>query len=226
MQPIRSLEDIIGYTFKDPALMKAALMHPSMGARNNQRLEFLGDAVLEICISRQLFDVVPALQEGVMTRARAALVKEDTLFDIAHGIGLGHYIHMDRACAAGGGRDNKSILSDALEALLAGVFLDGGLDAADAVIRLLWEGRRQSENAASDAKGALQEYLQSRGRPIPTYVTLNESGPAHKRRFQVGVLLEGTQKAAAKASSKKRAELEAARIALDLIFKEEEDHEA
>ncbi|MDD4104333.1 MAG: ribonuclease III [Clostridiales bacterium] len=226
MQPIRELQETIGYTFRNPALLRTALTHPSHGARNNQRLEFLGDAVLELCVSRLLFERTPVLREGDMTRTRAALVKEDTLYAIARGIRLGQYINMDKACAAGGGRDNKSILSDALEAVLAGVFLDGGLDAADTVIHLLWHGLLKGDSAASDPKGALQEYLQSKGLPTPTYVTLEESGPAHKRRFQVGVLIDGAEAARAEASSKKRAELEAARLALNLMLKAGAGNEA
>lgn len=220
------LEQKLGYTFRDAALLQLALTHPSQTEKNNQRLEFLGDAVLEICISRLLFDQKPELQEGEMTRRRASLVCEDALFDIARSLELGRYIRMDKTCELSGGRERKSIVSDAMEAVLAAVYLDGGMEKVAPVIGALWAQRLMEKGSPLDAKGALQAYLQGMGREQPEYVLTAESGPMHKRLFEMAVLVDGREKGRAVSTAKKRAEQEAAAMALAALQREEASHEA
>lgn len=216
----------LNYAFKRPELLRQALTHPSASEKHYQRLEFLGDAVLEMCISCMLFNMEPRLNEGEMTRRRALLVCEDALFAIADSLGLGQAILMDRNCEQSGGRRRKSIVSDALEAVLAAVYLDGGLTSAQAVIERLWSGRIRQDMPALDAKGALQAYLQGQGRAQPSYVLLSESGPMHKRLFEMAVLVEGRERGRAVSTSKKRAEQQAAETALSALQREEMKDEA
>lgn len=220
------LERKLGYVFHSEALLKRALTHPSVSEQNNQRLEFLGDAVLEMCISRLLYERSPELQEGEMTRRRASLVCEDALFDVAQGISLGQCIYMDRNCEASGGRTRKSILSDAMEAVLAAVYLDGGTDSAARVIGMLWAQKLNEKGSPLDAKGALQAYLQGMGREQPQYMLMAESGPMHKRLFEMAVLVEGREMGRAVSTAKKKAEQEAAEIALAALQREEWTDEA
>ena len=210
-----ALEEKLGWTFRDRALLRLALTHPSAGRRHNQRLEFLGDAVLEMCVSEQIYFRHPEMQEGAMTQLRQKLVREERLAEAAGRIGLGKYLAMDRGCEATGGRENPSVLCDAFEAVLAAVYLDGGLDAArDMVVRLIGDCTETGEN---DAKSALQEYLQGQGHPMPAYETIGEEGPPHDRTFTAAVLIEGREIAIGKGTSKKRAEQEAAAQALKII---------
>ncbi len=220
------LEQKLGYAFRDAALLQLALTHPSQTEKNNQRLEFLGDAVLEICISRLLYDQKPELQEGEMTRRRASLVCEDALFDVARGLGLGQYIRMDKTCELSGGRERRSIVSDAMEAVLAAVYLDGGMEKVASVIGTLWAQRLREKGSPLDAKGALQAYLQGMGREQPEYVLMGESGPMHKRLFEMAVLVDDKEKGRAVSTAKKRAEQEAAAMALAALQREEASDEA
>lgn len=226
MDHIKQLEEKIGYTFHDASLLRLALTHPSRSETNNQRLEFLGDAVLEICISRLLYDRTPSMQEGEMTRRRAALVCEDALADIARECELGVAIHMDRNCESSGGRNRSSILSDAMEAVLAAVYLDGGLESAAQIVSKLWAHKLQEKGNFFDAKGALQAYLQSMGKPQPEYVLISESGPMHKRLFEMAVQVDGHERGRAISTAKKRAEQEAAEQALAALGREEASDEA
>lgn len=211
------LQQALGYSFRDAALLKLALTHPSLSHRHNQRLEFLGDAVLELCVSENIYARHPEMQEGAMTQLRQKLVREEKLAQAARQIGLGADLLMDKSCAATGGRENPGVLSDAVEAVLAAVYLDGGLDAARAVVKtLIGDGSETGEN---DAKSALQEYLQARGREMPAYETVGEEGPPHDRVFTAAVLIDGREAARGTGKSKKRAEQEAAREALNLIIK-------
>ncbi len=215
MAEITALQRAIGYAFRDPALLRQALTHPSLGHGHNQRLEFLGDAVLELCVSEQIYKKHPEMQEGAMTRLRQKLVREEKLAQAAREIKLGEQLLMDRSCALTGGRDNPSVLCDAFEAVLAAVYLDGGLEEARAmVLRLIGDCAESGEN---DPKSALQEYLQGKGRPMPVYETLSEEGPPHDRIFTAAVLVDGKETARGKGTSKKRAEQEAAFAALRRI---------
>ena len=212
MSDLTALQRAIGYTFKKTALLKQALTHPSLGHEHNQRLEFLGDAVLELCVSEKIYANHPEMHEGAMTRLRQKLVREEKLAEAARTACLGQALRMDRSCEISGGRTNSSVLCDTFEAVLAAVYLDGGMDAArDMVHRLIGDC---TETGETDAKSALQEYVQSKGLPNPTYETLGEEGPPHDRVFTAAVLIEGKQAAIGKGTSKKRAEQEAASAAL------------
>ena len=209
----------LGYAFQNEKLLRQALTHPSMGEENNQRLEFLGDAVLEMCISDRIFALCPELHEGKMTALRQRLVCEDALYHGAQRVGLQDALRMDRGCEGEGGRDKPSILSDAMEAVLAAVYLDGGLVAADGVIRRFWPDEEILRKPEPDAKSALQEYTQPRLGVTPRYVLLEENGPAHDRHFVCAVLLSDTEYARAEGTSKKKAEQAAARLALEKLTK-------
>lgn len=215
MADLDVLQRELGYSFCTSSLLKQALTHPSMGKNHNQRLEFLGDAVLEMCVSEKIFEKHPEMQEGAMTQLRQKLVREEKLAQAAEKISLGTYLLMDKSCQNNGGRKNPSVLCDAFEAVLAAIFLDGGIDEArKAVERLIGDCSETGEN---DAKSALQEYLQGRGQPMPAYQTVGEAGPPHCRIFTVAVLVEGKEAARGSGTSKKRAEQEAARMALQMM---------
>lgn len=209
------LEADLGYHFADPSLLHLALTHPSAGPRHNQRLEYLGDAVLELCVSEQIFKMHPEMQEGAMTQLRQKLVREEKLAEAARQIRLGDALIMDKGCEAGGGRKNPSVLCDAFEAVLAAVYLDGGMESArKMVFRFIGDC---SETGEADAKSALQEFLQGQGREAPVYETVSESGPPHERVFTVAVSSEGRELARGSGTSKKRAEQDAAAAALKII---------
>ncbi|MBR6525781.1 MAG: ribonuclease III [Clostridia bacterium] len=209
----------LGYTFRDPNLLVRALRHPSMGADNNQRMEFLGDAVLEMCISDRIYSRMQKLQEGEMTTLRQRLVCEDALALIARKIELGKCLLMDKGCEFSGGREKNSVLSDAMEAVLAGVYLDGGFEAARQVIDRLWPDDLVAVKRTLDPKSALQEWAQAHLCITPRYELLEESGPAHQKEFLVAVLLEDREYARAKGMSKKKAEQTAASAALEILQK-------
>ena len=210
-----ALQEALGYRFGQTTLLKLALTHPSFSAHHNQRLEFLGDAVLELCVSEKIYDRHPEMHEGAMTQLRQKLVREEKLAEVARQIRLGDALLMEKSCAASGGRTNPSVLCDAFEAVLAAVYLDGGFDAARAVVtRLIGDCSETGEN---DAKSALQEYLQGQGKPMPAYETVGEEGPPHDRVFTAAVLIGGKEVARGSGKSKRRAEQEAAAAALVLI---------
>lgn len=209
----------LGYSFHNRKLLELALTHPSMGSVNNQRLEFLGDAVLELCISDRIFDRMQQLQEGQMTTLRQRLVCEDALAQIARKVELGPHIRMERGCEQTGGREKNSVLSDAMEAVLAAVYLDGGFAAAQAVVDRLWPDEMITLKRALDAKSALQEWTQAYMSVTPAYVLLEETGPAHQKEFLVAVCLNGQEYARASGGSKKKAEQSAAQIALEILQK-------
>ena len=215
MAELKELEQVLQYTFRNRKLLNVALTHPSMGGEHNQRLEFLGDAVLEMCVSEKIYEMHPEMKEGAMTRLRQKLVREGRLSDVAKEMGLGRHLVMDRGCEAGGGRENPSVLCDAFEAVLAAVYLDGGMEKArDVVMRFIGDC---TENSEMDAKSALQEYLQSKKQPLPEYRVVQEEGMPHERVFTVMVLLEEKEIAAGTGTSKKRAEQNAAKEALQKI---------
>ena len=209
------LETVLSYTFEDRKLLKTALTHPSMGGEHNQRLEFLGDAVLEMCVSEKIYEMHPEMKEGAMTRLRQKLVREGRLARVAREMGLGNFLAMDRGCEASGGRENPSVLCDAFEAVLAAVYLDGGMDAArQMVMHFIGDCTETDE---MDAKSALQEYLQGKKCPLPEYLVVGEEGLPHERVFTVSVRLEGKEIATGSGTSKKRAEQNAATAALQKI---------
>ena len=207
MEQLHRLMDTIGYQFHNEQLLRLALRHPSLGAPNNQRLEFLGDAVLQLLISHRIYLRHPELQEGALTRMRQRLVCEQALADIARRIGLGLYMVMDHGSDTSGIREQDGSLSDAMEAVLAAVYLDGGFERAREVIERFWP---EEQNPTEDAKSHLQEVLQSRGRQVPAYELVREEGPDHARVFTVRVCLDDGSSAEARGQSKKRAEQAAA----------------
>ncbi len=213
MPSIDQLMAALAYRFRTPALLKRALTHPSVGTENNQRLEFLGDAVLQLCISDRIFASHPAQREGMLTQIRQHLVREEALVSVAQMLKLGDYLILDRSSELTGIRTQPSALADAMEAVLAAVYLDGGFEEARDLVDRLWKSLGEASEA--DAKSALQAYLQAQGREAPTYATLSEEGPPHCRAFTVAAIIDGREAARGLGTSKKRAEQQAAEIALN-----------
>lgn len=203
-----ALSEKLGYVFRDEALLTLALTHPSLGkTSSNQRLEFLGDAVLGLLIGEMLYSMYPAEQEGELARRLAALVRGETLAEIAAGLALGDALQLSSSEAAAGGRRAASNLEDALEALIGAIYLDGGLDAARNFVLPLWQERaRNVTTPPKDAKTALQEWAQARGLPVPSYKILAQTGPAHAPDFTIEVTVSGYAPEQGSANSKRAAE--------------------
>ena len=223
------LEKKLNYTFRDRGLLSEALSHSSYanehrsaGLKSNERLEFLGDSVLGFVTAEFLFAQHPDLPEGDLTRIRAALVCEQSLFEVAQKLDLGRYLKLGRGEEAGGGRKRISILADATEAVFAAVYLDGGIGAASQLIhRVLLDAEREEavEECRRDYKTALQELVQrTPGRAI-TYQLVEETGPDHCRVFVMEVSVDGQAAGRGEGRSKKEAEQAAARAALEAMEK-------
>ena len=210
----QQLMRILGYEFRNPALLERALTHPSMGRDDNQRLEFLGDAVLQYLMSDILYAAYPQEREGVLTHLRALLVCEAALSQVAAGLRIGEALKMDRGEELTGGRTKPSVLCDAMEAVLAAVYLDGGLEAARQIILKHWPKPEDVCRPMQDSKGALQEYLQQDSGEAPTYDIVEQSGPPHDRSFTAAVYRYGKELARGTGRSKKLAEQAAALQAL------------
>ncbi|MDD5897554.1 MAG: ribonuclease III [Clostridia bacterium] len=212
---MQNLQKALGYTFHNEAHLRLALTHPSTKLPDNQRLEFLGDAVLEFCVSDMLYHKYPQLHEGELTARRAALVCERTLSAIARTLSLGPCLIMGHGEEQTGGREKPSILADAVEAVLAAIYVDGGYEAARDVIRRLFA---QDENLTAwrghDDKSALQEYTQAHGLDLPSYAIIAQEGPDHSRTFTAQVSVMGRPVATGVGNSKKAAEQAAAKAAL------------
>ncbi len=211
------LEEALGYRFRNRDLLQRALTHPSMGKKDNQRLEFLGDAVLQYLMSDKLFREYPEDREGSLTHLRALLVCEAALSQVARGLGVGEALIMDKGEALTGGREKPSVLCDAMEAILAAVYLDGGMEAARGVMDRCWPGPEDVQRPTQDSKGALQELLQRGGGEPPEYRITGQSGPAHAPRFQATVYRGGEALATGEGHTKKHAEQEAALRALEKL---------
>jgi len=207
----------LGYQFKNPALLQRALTHPSMGMEDNQRLEFLGDAVLQFLMSDILYATHPRDREGQLTHQRALLVCEAALSQVARSLHVGEALHMDRGEELTGGRDKPSVLCDAMEAILAAVYLDGGLEAAREIILRCWPKPEEVHRPMQDSKGALQEHLQKDGGDAPTYVIISQEGPPHDRTFEAAVARYGVELARGTGKTKKQAEQAAALAALQML---------
>lgn len=224
---MESLEKKLGYTFRNKALLSEALNHSSyanehrgQGLESNERLEFLGDSVLGFVTAEFLFLRHPDLPEGDLTRIRAALVCEESLHEVAQGLGLGDHLKLGRGEEAGGGRTRASILADATEAVFAAVYLDGGIEAASALIhRVLLDCQREEvvEEKRKDYKTALQELVQRQPDQELVYRMAGESGPDHNKTFLAEVLLNGAVVGTGEGHSKKEAEQSAARAALEKL---------
>ena len=220
-----ALERRVGYTFRDPGLLEHALTHTSRanedvsgGVFDNESLEFLGDAVLGFAIADMLFRRFPERDEGWKSKMKATLVSTASLGRLADGLDLGDHLLLGRGEEKTGGRRKQALLADGYEALIAAIYLDGGIEHATAFIakqfdRLIDEARTPSA-AFHDFKSALQERVQSAGDPLPVYTVIAESGPDHYKTFQVQVRVGGKALAEAGGRSKKEAEQEAARLAL------------
>ncbi|HEY1327375.1 MAG TPA: ribonuclease III [Casimicrobiaceae bacterium] len=217
------LRDRLGYAFRDPALLRQALTHRSYGTPHNERLEFVGDAVLNCVVARALYERFPDIAEGDLSRARASLVNQDTLATVARRLALGDQVRLGEGELRSGGSERASILADALEALFGAVFLDGGFDTAREVIENAYaEVLRDADPAAlsKDPKTRLQEWLQARRMPVPEYAVVGTRGEAHAQLFDVecripalGVVTTGT------GSSRRAGEQAAASAALHEIAK-------
>ncbi len=219
-------EMILGYRFKDRSLLELALTHPSIthdlgaGTPHNQRLEFLGDAVLQLVLTLELFEKFPALGEGPLTQARAEMVNRRTLATQSRGLGAGRFLRMSRSEDSTGGRDRASALADAFEALVGAIFLDGGLEPSRAfVLRRFREsfGQLQALPSLHNPKGELQELLQAASAEAPVYQLLAVNGPDHDREFECAVSYRGDLLARGTGKTKKAAESEAARLALERL---------
>lgn len=188
MAELQTLADRVGWQFSDPHLLRQAVTHRSASGPNNERLEFLGDAILNFVIAAEVFDRRPDLREGELSRLRAALVNKNALAEIAREIDLGEQVLLGSGELKTGGRRRDSILADSLEAVIGAVYLDGGYEAGRALIlRLYTEHLRALPDmqAHKDPKTRLQEYLQARGLELPTYAVENISGRAHEQIFRV-----------------------------------------
>jgi ribonuclease III len=229
------LERIIGYRFRDRGMLEHALTHRSRvhedasgGVIDNESLEFLGDSILGFVIADLLFRQFPQHNEGQKSKLKASIVSATSLARLAEKIGLGDYLILGRGEEKTGGRKKLALISDCYEALIAAIYLDGGIEPARGFIerqfeRLIDEARRTGAHATftEDYKSALQEWLQQHDRGLPVYRLAAEAGPAHRRTFEVEVLVNGSAVARAEGKSKKEAAQAAARQALDALSRDE-----
>lgn len=216
---LAALEELLGYSFEDRALLTHAVTHRSyanehreLELTDNEKLEFLGDAVLDLVVGHMLMEFYPDLDEGALSVTRAQVVSERGLCEVAKEIDLGAWLFLGRGEERTGGRNKPSLLADAFEAVVAAVYLDGGFEAARALIERLFAERlgEMDLSEAHDFKTRLQEAAQAKLKMTPEYEVLGESGPDHAKTFEVGVLIGGEIWARASGKSKKAAEQRAA----------------
>ena len=185
---LASLQSRLQHQFSDPSLLQRAVTHRSFSAEHNERLEFLGDSVLNLAVSTLLYRRLQAQNEGDLSRVRANLVKEGTLHQLAKDLRLDQVLHLGEGEARSGGHQRPSILADALEAVIGAVYLDAGYAVAEALVLRLYEAveiNPQMQAAAKDAKTALQEWLQGRKMQLPQYRVVGTAGVAHRQTFEV-----------------------------------------
>lgn len=223
---MKTLEEKLGYTFQNRALLENALTHSSCAnesrgkLQSNERLEFLGDSILGMVVADHLYRNHPDLPEGVLTRTRAALVCEDSLVVVAEELGLGQYLRLGKGEEAGGGRNRPSIRADAVEAILAAVYLDGGIGSARKIIQKYILSREVAGlTKPRDYKTALQELVQRESGQVLAYRLTGEEGPDHNKRFFVEVTLNGKSVGQGSGRSKKEAEQMAAKAAIEVLDK-------
>ncbi|MDH4161255.1 MAG: ribonuclease III [Nitrospirota bacterium] len=222
MPQFHALQQRMSYDFRNAVLLERALTHKSFANENrlsehNERMEFLGDAVLNLVVSEILMEMRPQSPEGELSRLRASVVSEQSLAAIARSIGLGEFLRLGKGEAQTGGRDKDSLLADSLEALIASLYLDGGLPPAAAFISRFFLDSLNNAPAAgtgADAKTDLQELCQERMRTLPDYRVVTESGPDHQKEFTVELSIKGEVYGRGIGRSKKEAEQRAAREAL------------
>ncbi len=212
---IEAVEESLNYSFKDASLLKLALTHPSFGSPNNQRLEFLGDAVLQLCVSTRLYATMTEADEGVMTRRRALLVQERSLYAAAMRMHINEALILGRGEQLSGGSLRRSILADSVESVIGAVYLDGGFDAARQVVARVLDNIDPDD--WRDFKTELQEYTQGQGHGAPEYEIIAQSGPAHARVFTAVVFVEGKQLGSGEGNTKKNAQQAAARAAIGML---------
>jgi ribonuclease III len=223
------LQTQLGYSFSDLSLLRLALTHPSIAheqsapLQTNQRLEFLGDAVLQLVLTGELYEKFPAFGEGPLTKARAQLVNRRSLAEQARQLGLGKYLILSRGEEISGGRERLSALADTFESLLGAIFLDGGFEAARSFILRQFGasfGELPNIPTLDNPKGELQEFLQATSTEAPRYHVVSATGPDHDRVFECTVHHGGTELARGQGKSKKAAESEAAMAALSRLREE------
>lgn len=221
------IEEKIRYSFKNKEFLNTALTHKSClvkenGITNNERLEFLGDSILGFCVAEYLYNHYHNLSEGELTKVRSLVVCEKALYKVAKSIGLGEYIKLGRGEEHTNGRNRPSILSDAMEALFAAIYLDSDIDTVRNVIITLLENSIKEAVIAReyrDFKTLLQEFTQKDGGSSPVYKLINEEGPDHNKLFTVEVYVDGKSVAQGHGKSKKEAEKHAAKQAMDILNK-------
>lgn len=222
---MKSLEEKLGYHFQNPALLENALTHSSYANEHhlgptgsNERLEFLGDSVLGMVVADNLYHTFPDLPEGQLTRLRANLVCENSLAIVARRLELGSYLKLGRGEASCGGGRRPSIIADAVEAVLAAIYLDGGIAQARRFVqRFILENMQQAQEAARDHKTALQELVQRKSGQVLSYHLIGESGPDHDKTFRMEVQLNGAPIGSGSGRSKKEAEQMAAKAAIERL---------
>jgi len=217
----KRLQDALGYTFRRAELLTRALTHRSFGSPHNERLEFLGDSILNCVIAAELYHRFPGLREGELSRLRANLVREPTLHQIAQRLALGEQLRLGEGELKSGGYTRASILADAIEALFGAVFLDGGFEAAERAVLELYRPLIDAidpKATAKDPKTQLQELLQARKQPLPRYGVVSTQGAAHSQTFEVECLIPELElRTTGSGASRRLAEQEAARAAYNLI---------
>lgn len=218
---LSELQARLGHAFNDVRLLQQALTHRSFSSDHNERLEFLGDSVLNLSVAHILYAQLSALPEGDLSRVRANLVKQDTLHGLAVNLGLPGRIRLGEGELRSGGTKRASILADALEAVIGAVYLDGGYGAAQSLVKRLFSGleiRPDMQAAAKDPKTELQEWLQARKLPLPRYAVIGTSGAAHRQTFEVACeVSELKQYGRGSGSSRRAAEQAAAAALLDIL---------
>jgi ribonuclease-3 len=211
----------VPYRFSDPGLLRDALTHRSHSIRNNERLEFLGDSVLNFVVASRLYELRPQSNEGDLSRLRSRVVRGDTLAELAGGLNLGDHLLLGEGELKSGGHLRHSILADALEALLGAIYLDGGFEACEKVIRHICEpviADLPDAEELKDPKTRLQEWMQARARPLPEYELVREEGAEHDKKFSIRVRLgDSGDDVEATGSSRRKAEQAAAAKMLSLI---------
>jgi ribonuclease III len=222
MPPLSDIQQRIGHTFKDAELLERALTHKSYANENrvpyhNERMEFLGDAVLSLVISEHLMKAFPDSTEGDLSRLRAAVVSEPALASVSRDIGLGGHLLLGKGEDQTGGRNKDSLLADCLEALIAAVYLDAGKDAAESLVIRLFEDvmkRTSASGGSLDYKTEFQELCQEQLKQLPEYRIVSETGPDHQKQFEMEVWIKGQLSGRGTGKSKKEAEQRAAKEAL------------
>ncbi len=215
--PIKELQTIIDYCFKDAEILREALTHKSYAGEHkavhhNERLEFLGDSILGAIVAHYIYCQCPHSEEGVLSKIKSNLVSRHNLYLWAKKLELGRFMRLGHGELATGGRQRDSIISNAMEAVIGAVYLDGGYPAAEHVV-LPWVRTQELKQDAGDFKSQLQEYIQKRSRSTPTYEVLQTVGPEHDKIFTVEVALDGKRLGVGKGRNKKLAEQDAARDA-------------